>query len=100
MLQTFRHCHQQPVAGGVAPAVVDEFEPVEVEEEYGDEGAVPAGPGEGSGEAVAEEGPIRQAGERIVERLVGERRRRLLAFADVPDGGGDQQAVSGLEWAE
>ena len=52
---------QQLVAGGVAEAVVDELEPVEVEEEDRDRGLASLGLSERPPEAVEEEAAVRQA---------------------------------------
>ena len=64
------HGGEQLVAGGVAEAVVDELELVEVEEEHRDRGLAPAGDREGVLEPVEEEVAVGQAGERVVEGLV------------------------------
>ena len=70
----------------VAQAVVHDLEPVEVEEEHGDVGAVPAVPCQFLVQAVEEQGPVGQAGEGVVERLVGERLLGLDLLGDVLDG--------------
>jgi hypothetical protein len=91
-LQAAGDLRQQAVAGAVAQRVVDRLEVVEVEQEHRDAVAVGRrgvraaaglGAGERVGEAVAEEGAVGQAGERVVEGLVRELR---LAAAQVGDG--------------
>src|SRR3712207_8926644 len=51
---------QQAVAGGVAEAVVDQLEPVQVEEEDGDREGGAGGAGQRLLEPVEEEGAVRQ----------------------------------------
>ena len=65
---------QQRVADGVAEAVVDRLEVIEIEEEHGDRRPL-AGPArQRVAHAVLEQRAIGEAGQRIVERLVGELR--------------------------
>jgi hypothetical protein len=76
---------QQRVAGRVPERVVDGLEVVEVEEQH----AVAAGaPGarHGVAEPVAEEGPVGQAGEGVVEGLMGQLLLELVAVGDVVAG--------------
>jgi len=40
-------------------------------------------PGQGVGEPVVEQGPVRQPGQRVVERLVGQLLLECFAVADV-----------------
>ena len=61
---------EELVAGGVAEAVVDELELVEVEEEHRDRGLAPGGHREGVLEPIEEEVAVGQAGEGIMEGLV------------------------------
>ena len=59
---------QQPVADGVADALVDDLEAVEVEHDHGDRaGLVRADAREGMGDAVRQQLAVRQAGRRVVE---------------------------------
>ena len=59
---------EERVADGVAEALVDHLEPVEVEQDQGDRVVVAlAGPGERVGDAVGQEVAVRQAGDRVVE---------------------------------
>ncbi len=53
-------------------SVVDPLEAVEVAEQHGDLAPVASRPGQGSVEAVDEQRPVRQAGEVVVQRRVGE----------------------------
>jgi hypothetical protein len=63
---------QQFVAGAVAEGVVDVLEVVEVEEERGGGGLVAARAGQHLLGAVEDQGPVRQAGERVVGGEEGE----------------------------
>ena len=74
---------QQLVAGGVAEAVVDPLEPVEVHEHDRDGAA--AAVGQCAVEAVEQQRPVRQSGQRVVQRLVGERVLGDLLLGDVLD---------------
>src|SRR6266567_2033970 len=73
------------MAGRVAQAVVDELEIVEVEEDHGDIGVAASSGVHRNLEPVVEEHAIGQAGERVVERLVGKAVFQLLALGDVAD---------------
>ena len=57
---------KDPVSHRVAEGVVDDLEAVEVHEEHGHLAFVPPRAGEGDGEAIEEELPVRQLGERVV----------------------------------
>ena len=72
LLQAERDLDEQLVAGRVAEAVVDRLEVVEVEEQQGDVVAAAARPLERVLDAVQEQRPVRQPGERVVECLVRE----------------------------
>ena len=79
-----RQLHQQPVAGGVAQALVDELEAVEVHEQHG--AALlraPAPAGQRAAQAVHEERAVRQPGEAVVEGVVLELLLRAPALGDV-----------------
>ena len=66
------HDHEQRVAGGVAEAVVDGLEVVEVDEQHRELAAVALEPGRGVVDAVAEQRLVGEPGQRVVERLVRE----------------------------
>ena len=74
---------QHRVAGGVAEAVVDRLEVVEVDEHHADRCPLAAGAGQRVLDAVGEQRAVGEAGERVVERLVGELVLERLALADV-----------------
>ena len=74
---------EQPVAGGVAEAVVDLLEAVQVQEQHRDRGGVAFGAEEGVVDPVLEQGPVGQGGEVVVEGLVDELVLELAAFGDV-----------------
>ena len=78
--QPVAHLPEQRVAGGVPERVVDHLELVQVDEQQAERAAlVPVHVG-GVREPVAEQGPVGQAGERVVEGLVGQ---LLLAALDL-----------------
>ena len=68
---------EQLVAGRVAEVVVDRLEPVQVDEEHDRLGAVGRCALERLVDAGVEEAPVRQARERVVERLVAELRLEI-----------------------
>ncbi len=97
--QASRSIAQDLVAGDVSEAVVDVLEGVEVDEQDSDPRAGAGGAGERVVEPVHEQQPVRQPGERVVERLVdgildrlriGQRQARVLGQCDqhVALGGG------------
>ena len=75
--------HQELVAREVAHGVVDELEPVEVDEQHCGVGARALGAREGRLEVVEEEVPVRQPGERVVGGIVREPFLELLAVGQV-----------------
>ena len=92
---------KQIVAGRVTERVVDVLEHVEIDEQHGGLRLPALGPDQGVLEAVDQQQPVREAGERIVQRLVhrvldrlrvGEREARVL-------GEGDQHLPLGLRVA-
>ena len=100
--QALGDLHEHLVADGVAPAVVDELEAVEIEEEDGARRVVGRGALHGLGDARGEERAVRQAGESVVVRLMPQLllqlrhlRERLLEAAVLEQDGG--VAVERLE---
>ena len=88
---------QHLVAGGVAEAVVDRLEVVEVEEDDGDAGALARGAGEGVLDPVGEQRAVGQAGHGVVERLVRQlllERRALARVAAVEHDAADVLVVA------
>jgi hypothetical protein len=83
-LQPLGHRDEQPVADVVAEAVVDALEPVEVQVAQPDEG-IRVGAGERLGQPLGEERAVRQAGERVVQRLVAQPLLQLVPVGDVFD---------------
>ena len=71
------------VAGGVAEGVVDRLEVVEVEEDDREPAAVATGAGDGVADALAEQRAVGEAGDGVVEGLVGELVLEGLALGDV-----------------
>ena len=69
---------QHRVSCGVPAGVVDLLEPVEVDEEHGSAPTRTLRVGEGLVDAVDEQRPIRQPGQRVVRRLLGQRRLGVL----------------------
>ena len=80
---------EQLVAGGVAGAVVDGLEVVEVHEQDGDGRGDAVGARQGVVEAVGEQGAVGQAGQGVVEGVVLELRLQLLLRGDVAGGDDD-----------
>ena len=70
MTKALRHVHEHLVADGVTPAVVHELEAVEIEEEDSARLGVGRRALDSLGDARGEERAIRQAGERVVVRLM------------------------------
>ena len=84
-LQAPRHLDQQVVAGVVAEAVVDALEPVKIEEQERQRSRSPARAPDRHVEAIEQQDAVREAGERIVQRLVGEAGGGPLALDRVAD---------------
>ena len=76
---------EDPVAGAVPERVVDRLEVVEVEEEHRDARPAAAPAGEGPLDVVAEEDPVREPGQRVVEGVVEELRLEPLAVRRVDE---------------
>ena len=74
---------QDLIARGMTERVVDQLEGVEVEVD--DRVAGRAAPARGHPDAIGEQRPVRQPGERVVQRLAREALLRLLAVGDVLD---------------
>ena len=64
---------EERVARLVAEAVVDDLQPVEVDEEHGEVGPVPLAARELVVQPVEEQRPVREPGERVVVGLAGQR---------------------------
>src|SRR5664280_987455 len=86
--KSFSHAEEQLVTGRVAERVVDEFEVVQVEAEHGQRAQVAALQLDGVLEPVAEQRPVGEAGERVVEGLM---HQFVLAGGD----GGQEPPVVG-----
>ena len=80
------------IAGGMAQAVVDELEVVEVDEHHR-HGAPQALTVHRLAQPVVQQGPVRQAGERVVVRLVLELHLVALALDGVLHRAQQQLAV-------
>src|SRR4051812_31469403 len=74
---------QDLVAGGVAEAVVDRLEVVEVDEDDRQADVVAAGAGDAVAHALGEQRAVREAGDRVVEGLMGELLLERLALGHV-----------------
>ena len=68
--QAIRHGDQELVTGGVAQTVIDQFEVVEVEEQYGQRGHGPGGASRACSRPVPEQGTVGQPAQGVVESLV------------------------------
>ncbi len=69
-----RHGEEQLVTGVVTEPVVDELEPVEIEEQHGQTSAVSRPPSEGVGDTIGEQRPVRQPRVDVMERLMAQAR--------------------------
>ena len=94
-LQSAGDLDEQIVAGVVAEPVVDAFEAVEVEEQQRERGGMAARASDRDVEPVEQEHAVRQAGKRIVERLVREAGRGALALDRVADRPVERIGVGG-----
>ena len=85
LLEPPRDADQELVAGLVAEAVVDRLEAIEIEVQHREQRPAQRAPRAVKQvlQAVEEQRAVRQAGERIVERLALELRLGLLALGDV-----------------
>src|SRR5215211_3216263 len=99
-LKACSHGDQKLVAGGMAEAVVDELEVVEVDEEHGDGAALLGTAGDGRIQLFLEGDPVRQGGQRVVEgdvvelaSCLFERVGGLPALGDVRDDAVHEQAA-------
>ena len=81
--EPLRRRDEQPVALGVAQAVVHRLEVVEVEEQHRDRVPAAAGQRQRVAHPVPEQRAVGEPGERIVERLVGELLLQPLPLAHV-----------------
>jgi hypothetical protein len=97
-LQPAGDLHQQLVPGQVAEAVVDALEAVDVQEEGGEAVLRPAPEaGQAGGQPVHEQGPVGQAGQRVVEGAVPQPLLGAAAVGDVgADGGRAQHLALGV----
>ena len=91
LLEPARDGLQQLVAGVVAERVVDDLEAVEVQEQHRGAalGVVALGAADRLVEAVHEQHAVREAGQRVVERVVLEAVLGLAAVGDVGDAADD-----------
>ena len=83
VLQALADLVEHPVTGGVTERVVDRLEVVQVHEQDGDREVVARLPLDHVLDAVLEQRPVRQAGDRVVEGLVLELLLERLAFGHV-----------------
>ena len=81
--QALGHLAKHVVARGVAERVVDDLEVVEVDEDDPDAARLAAAARDRVADALDEQRAVGQAGDRVVERLVGELALEGLALADV-----------------
>ncbi|MNE59306.1 hypothetical protein D3C80_1543920 [compost metagenome] len=82
-LQTLGQLLQQLVAGTVAQGVIDLLEMIHVGEDQGEAGRlVTAVTGHGMVKVVHQQGPVRQLGQRIVQRIELEPPLQLLMMSE------------------
>jgi hypothetical protein len=80
------HLHQHAVAGGMADAVVDQLEAVQVEEQHGEHRpALALGQRQRILQAIEQVQAVGQAGQRIVHGLMGQALLGTQALADLPE---------------
>ena len=95
VLQPARDADQQGVADGVAEAVVDELESIEVEEEQREVVVrITLCAGEGLADAVGEQGAIGQPGEPVVQRRPSQVGLGVLQLGDVGERAGQPRGMS------
>ena len=85
---------QKLVAGGVAECVVDQLESVEVDEQCRGEGAGALTAGHGGLEVADEQVPVREAGQRVMGRVVFEAGLEQLSFGEVEHGAVDPTGLA------
>ncbi len=83
-LQALRGVAQQFVAGCVTQRIVHVFESVQVDEQRNHAAAIPLGPFDGLGKPVHRQTAVRQPGELVIIRLMGQLLFRFDAFVDLP----------------
>ena len=88
-LQPRGDLEQQRVTGRVPEAVVDDLEPVEVEEEHGEPAGLAFEPDQRLLQPVDEQYPVGQPGQRVLHRLESERLLGPLAVGQVAHDGED-----------
>ncbi len=91
--QAPRDLDQQEIAHGMTERVVDLLEPVEVDAQHRDAGPSALGAHERALQAIVEQEPVRQIGQRVVMRDVVHPlfRRRALLHAPPADEGRDEE---------
>ena len=77
---------QQRVAGGVPQRVIDAFEPVEIQEQYGDLVPVAASALQRAVNLLHDGRPVEQSGQRVMVGPPHQLGLSVFAFGDVLDG--------------
>ncbi len=98
--QPSRDLLQEAVAAVVSQRVVDVFEAVEVEQQHAEHLLVAARRQQGLPQTVAEQAPVGQPGQCVVQGLVLERVGVGLALGDVAEGGDEQVPRADLHRAD
>jgi len=70
-LQPLRHFHQQTVADGMAVAIVDRLEVVQIQHAGGDQSLAALGAGDGALQMHVQRAAVGQSGERVVQGKIG-----------------------------
>jgi hypothetical protein len=91
--QALGHLQEHSVTDEVPDRIVDQLEPVQVEEQHRDEAVAALEPAQRLLQAVHEHRAVGHAGQRVRAGLALEVELRLLAVTDVADGGHDERAV-------
>jgi hypothetical protein len=84
VLQAFDDRQQDLISHLVTQGVVDNLEVVQVHEQHRNLDVSPSGTLQGELQAVEEQGPVRQPGQGVVERLVGQLFLELPPLGDLP----------------
>ena len=95
LAQMVGHRHQHFIAGGVAEAVVDRFETVQIDQQHGDGTATLLRPAQRGGDELFAGAAVLQAGEDVVLRQMQHFALLALAVGDVVEHTLDQADLAG-----
>ena len=95
--EALRHRHEDPVADQMAQGIVDDLEPVEVQEQHRQDARSAIEPVERVLQPVHQHVAVGDPGERVGRRPVLQKDVRLLALRDVADGSDDEGLSGGFD---